>query len=73
MNLFAAMQFWPVFNNLARAARVTVRFRSASSKTIKGSLPPNYNTSFFSSLAFPVLTLPVTESIFDWTGASPTQ
>ncbi len=78
MNLFDAIQLCPQLTNLPLTAPVEAFSISASSHTMKGSLPPNSNTVFFSlevalcATLAPIGTLPVnvtaltpTESISD--------
>src|SRR6267142_1243603 len=43
----AQTQVCPMLRNLDAIAPFTAASRSASSKTIKGALPPSYNDSFF--------------------------
>src|SRR5690349_19804554 len=45
---FAHTQVWPEERNLEVMAPVTAASRSASSKTMKGELPPSSKESFFS-------------------------
>ena len=51
MNRLAEMQLWPLLISRASAATVAAASRSASARTMKGSLPPSSRTVFFS--AFP--------------------
>lgn len=59
------MQTCPQFPNLPETANFTAYFKSASSKTTKGSEPPNSITDFFkylpavSEILDPALALPV--------------
>ena len=49
MKRLAAMQLCPLFTSRAAAAVVAARGRSASSRTMNGSLPPSSSTVFLSS------------------------
>ncbi len=48
INRLAAMQLWPLLSSRAATPVLTAASRSASSSTIKGSLPPSSSTVFFS-------------------------
>src|SRR5579875_892463 len=57
------MQTWPQLRNLLRRAPSTARSRSASSKTIIGSLPPNSRLTLLTPLEAMLITrLPVSVS-----------
>src|ERR1035438_1160234 len=65
MKRFAATQHWPMLFILAQTAHLTVLSRSASSSTMKASLPPSSIVDFLrfcpalSATFFPASTLPV--------------
>src|SRR5262249_48226048 len=65
MNRLAAMQLWPLLTRRASAATLAATSRSASSRTMNGSLPPSSSTVFFrafparSATLLPASSLPV--------------